>query len=282
MFCCLVGSTFRWTGEFFLPCGFEEHQTAAQLRVSASSSLKLPPLAVMSRFVLLGPAWTRAFRCVWMLEELGCNYRVADSMPASRRVKKYVSTGKVPVLLEYRSETTDDSEEEEPSFVLYESSAINTYLADRFQSNLAPSPLNDLQARAVYDQCVSCITNELDSQGLWIHRKHHAMAKFFGDIPPAVEHAKSQFDRINEHLALQLDPYLLGEDFSAADILYVHCLDWAKSIGWQNNDSDWATKVEAYRKLCHERPAYQRAKALRDANIQERRKDEKNRMASKL
>jgi hypothetical protein len=48
----------------------------------------------------------------------------------------------------------------------------------------------------------------------------------------------------------------------------VHCLDWSKSIGW---DVNWPQQLHAYRALCHARPAYQRAKALRDANIGARR-----------
>ena len=28
------------------------------------------------------------------------------------------------------------------------------------------------------------------------------------------------------------EPYLLGPSFTAADILLVHCLNWAEAIGW--------------------------------------------------
>jgi len=215
------------------------------------------------RLVLLGPAWTRAFRCVWMLEELEDvrdNYEVnAQALPVSRTVRQHVSTGKVPVLLEFDNNSNDD----EPSFVLSESSAINTYLCDQYggaKLNLIP-PAGTRQ-RAKYDETVSCLTTELDSQGLWLHRKHEAMAQNFGACPEAVVAARAQFDRINTHLAQQLDPYLLGAHFTAADVLYVHCLDWAKGIGWSDQ---WPTNVEGYRQLCHQRPAYQRAKVQRDA-----------------
>lgn len=221
---------------------------------------------------LLGPAWTRAFRCVWMLEELQGDvppYAVVEnSMPMSNAVRKYVSTGKVPVLLEYDGGGDPSDAEQHPSFVLSESSAINTYLADHYggvEKGLIPPAYT--RQRAKYDETVSCIVTELDAQALWIHRKHEAMSLHFGAIPEAVAHAEQQFERINLHLSAQLNPYLLGEHFTAADILYVHCLDWSKGIGWHKN---WPTAVEPYRQLCHARPAYRRAVALRDTNKQDR------------
>ena len=200
-----------------------------------------------------------------MLEELGVPYENIQVMPVSRGVQKYNKTGKVPVLLEF-----DSVQQKDPSFVLYESVAINTYLGDKYGgTNQGLVPPTGTRERATYDQTVCFILSEMDAQGLWIHRKHdtNAMAKFFGDIPEAVVAAQKQFDRINDELATQLNPYLLGKTFTAADILYVHCLDWAKSIGWHGS---WPENVEGYRQLCHDRPAYQKAKALRDMDKEKR------------
>jgi glutathione S-transferase len=175
----------------------------------------------------------------------------------------------VPVLYEYDNEDLDEGK---PSFVLYESVAINSYLADRYADGSTAKlvPAAGTRERALYDQTVCCILSELDSQGLWIHRKHEALSQYFGKIPEAVEHAHTQFNRMNAQLAAQLNPYLLGEDFTAADILYVHCLDWSKSIGWHKG---WPENVVAYRETCHQRPAFQRAKALRDAEKAKRDKE---------
>jgi len=219
----------------------------------------------MTVLKLLGPAWTRAFRCIWMLEELGIPYENIAAMPMSRGVRQFHKPGKVPVLLEYESPQSD-----QPSFTLYESVAINTYLADTYGSNAGLTPPFGTRDRAKYNQLVCCILSELDAQGLWIHRKHDAMGRQFGNIPEAVLAAEQQFLRINKDIAGNLNPYLLGEQFTAADILYVHCLDWAKSIGWHES---WPSNINPYRKLCHERPAYQRAKALRDENKDERKKE---------
>jgi glutathione S-transferase len=237
-----------------------------------------------------------------MLEELGIPYEYIPIRPASKAARTYISTGKIPILLEFddnddnhpgneqvvrneddiSSTTTTDPK---PSFVLSESSAIVTYLAVQYgnhNSAFVPSSRDDdkelMRQRAIYDQAVSCITNELDSQGLWIHQKHEAMSRFHGAIPEAVEHAKQQFDVTNHHLAQQLHPYLLGDSFSAADILYVHCLDWSQAIGW---DANWPSNLSAYQQLCQNRPAYQTVRAMRDAAIEERKKHKSSSSSSR-
>lgn len=231
-----------------------------------------------SYYVLLGPAWTRAFRCVWMLEELhyGGHYELDEAVqPGSTKVRAFVPSGKLPVLLHYNYRPPQDHGQQQQQqqqsplstepFVLYESTAINTYLGEG--SSLVP---RDKYQRAIYDQTISCIATELDAQGLWLHRKHAAMGKVFGEIPAAVVAARSQFEKMNAQIAAPIlrHPYLLGNEFTAADILYVHCLDWSKSIGWHDH---WPSHLDAYRKLCHDRPAYQRAVQMRDRGIDERR-----------
>ena len=69
----------------------------------------------MTKLKLLGAAFTRTFRCMWMLEELGMEYEHIPAMPMGRLARKYHKTGKVPVLLEYESTDT----EKNPSFVLF-------------------------------------------------------------------------------------------------------------------------------------------------------------------
>jgi glutathione S-transferase len=229
---------------------------------------------------LMGPAWTRAFRSLWMLEELGVPYVHVDAQPVSRRVKKFNPSGKVPVLLEFDKNGSNGSSNaagnnEEPSLVLSESVAINTYLGDCYdvhKTDLVPAV--GTRERAIYDATVCSILSELDAQSLWIHRKHQGMGQHFGYIPDAVEHAAHQFQRMNEQIAGQVvtsgGPYLLGAKFTAADILYVHCLDWASSIGWKKQ---WPEHLAAYRAKCHERAAYQKVKSMRDVGKEERKED---------
>jgi glutathione S-transferase len=247
------------------------------------------------RYTLLGPAWTRAFRCVWMLEEINASYELDETAtPQSDRVRALVLPGKVPILIDHggchyddvddpsgsnatpanRSRQPQQQQQEEEPFVLYESTAINTYLGEG--TSLVPTAAGGnghRQQRARYHQTVDCINTELDAQGLWLHRKHAAMGHVFGDLPAAViTTARHQFIRMNTQIATQLSPYLLGDTFTAADILYVHCLDWSKSIGWHD---EWPVGVDVYRRLCQSRPAYQRAKRVRDKGSDDRRRQQR-------
>lgn len=175
--------------------------------------------------------------------------------PQSEIVLKYNPLGKVPILV------TEDG------FSLFESCAINTFLGDRYRNtNAALVPAAGTNARGIYDQTISVVTTELDAQGLWIHRKHEAMGKYFTFIPDAVVHARKYFHKTNRGLIKQLKgsdgPYLLGADFTAADIAYVHCLEWSLEIGW---DDKWKNDGEVvdYFQLCRSRPAYKNVNGMR-------------------
>lgn len=198
---------------------------------------------------LVGPTVFRSFRCVWMLEELGVPYEHILAKPWSKQAKQYHPLGKIPTLVD------DD-------FVLYESAAINTYLGDKYKKLVPPS--SDTRARARYDQYCMFLMTEMDAQGLWIHRKHEALAHYFGACPQAVKEAKRQFDNVQAAMVSDLvsGPFLLGNEFTAVDILYVHCLDWAKSIGWFHGEEG---ALGNYLDVCKSRPAYQRAVAKRQA-----------------
>ena len=159
---------------------------------------------------------------------------------------------------------------------MYESIAINTHLGDRYRDHpgcgsLVPPPGTD--ARARYETLTCCLNAELDAQALWIHRKHASdVAKFIGSINPdatevARKHAVKVVDVLVDELTRAGGDYLLGADFSAADILFVHCCNWAESIGWGGRWQEPAEGDEPMRALaaylarCRARPAYARAKA---------------------
>jgi glutathione S-transferase len=216
------------------------------------------------------------------------------------------------------NDVLESRNQRQPDLILSESSAINTYLADHFggiELGLIPQSSSTIQEdassssssqrlhrddhqRAIYDMVVSCITTELDAQGLWIHSKHDEtkMAQHFGHIPAAVSHARDHFVRLNAHMVasylqqpapatatLPSDSsrrlYLLGNAFTAADILYVHCLEWSIAIGWwtidkqdsnaqppllQLSNADDQQTLYDYYERCRRRPAFQRAAQLRN------------------
>merc|ERR1712032_930728 len=146
---------------------------------------------------IIGFVKSRAFRCLWMLEEIGIPYRFIYSRPQSEQVLKYNPLGKAPILI------IDEEDNNGDDFVLYESGAILTYLGDKYRtancngngnatssSSVANAlvPLAGTTERGRYDQTMSVLQTELDSQGLWIHRKHESLGEHFGRIPVAVDH----------------------------------------------------------------------------------------------
>ena len=83
-----------------------------------------------------------------------------------------------------------------------------------------------------------------------------------------MRHAREHTAKVVRVFAAALDDgraYLVGEHLTVADVILVHCLDWADAIGWTK---DWASDQAVQRGLgpylerCRGREAYKRAKAL--------------------
>lgn len=194
-----------------------------------------------------------------MLEELQVpfDHEFVKARPGSAMALQHHPLGKVPSLIVHDGSPTK-------SWTVYESTVINTYLADTYgHGKFIPPP--GTRARVQYDQTVAFLLSEVDSQALWIHRKHDSLRSVFGEASDAVlVEAKRQYHAANRVLLQQLSPYLLGNDFTAADILYVHCLDWAESIGWHvDYGDDDNRKRRAYLEKCRTREGYRRAIARR-------------------
>ena len=218
---------------------------------------------------LVGHAAFRSFRNLWMLEELGIPYDYVPAKPRSEAAKSANPFGKVPALVD-------------GDFTMYESAAINTYLADRRRARDPPTrpgwqevlvPEAGTKARGRYEHLVSCLQTEMDAQCLWVHRKHEAMGQVFGAIPGAVAHAKQYFSVVLgvllRHLKDSGGDFLLGSEFSAADILFVHCMDWAGSIGWLEDatmTNDQRSALRLYLDLCRSRPPYLRVALMRSTS----------------
>jgi glutathione S-transferase len=158
---------------------------------------------------------------------------------------------------------------------------------DSKTTNLLLVPPPATQLRAKYDSLVLFIMTELDSQALWIHRKHNDLKDVFGEAPIAVAEAKRQFDnalKAMEHEINDDSGYLLPSGFCAADILLSNCCFWAQQIGWlarsSSDDSSatddlgttpLTTKVEVYLAQCRHREAFKKANALRKAQVRQQK-----------
>ena len=247
--------------------------------------------AMFPSLTLVGTPRFRPFRNVWMLEELrdalpadvGFRYDHVVCAPHSDDARVHHPMGKIPSLL-VRDGTEGD-------FTLIESAAINSWLGDRMREYwevgggsggsgfLVPRPGS--RDRAVYDSFVTFLVAEADSSGLWIHRKLESLGekRAFGAVRYALLPARLQFDRAMAGVRAQLEAqrpqrpgyFLVGGCFTAADVLLVHCCDWAEGIDADKGPAaSWFSKYigddvfQDYLKRVRARPAYLRAKQIQE------------------
>jgi len=198
---------------------------------------------------LYGCPRTRTIRALWALEFVGADYDfvVVDLSKGEGRAPEFLAinpNGKVPVL-------------EDGGHYLSESAAICTYLGERFpDSGLVPRAGSTEKAR--YLQWCFFVIGELE-QPLWTLAKHKFVLPKQRRVPEIAATAEWEFARAVEVLSAGLvdHDYILGDTFSAADILVAHTLSWARIAKLPlGHDS-----VEAYadRLLAH--PALAKARA---------------------
>ena len=197
-----------------------------------------------------GGATSRTLRAHWACEELELTYtpRLIGSRTGetqSVEFRRLNPKEKIPVLCD-------------GDLVLSESAAIVTYLADTYgRGNLAPLPFTS--ERALYNQWLSFIQMELDAHTLYVMRKHKDLANLYGEAPAAIETAIAGFNKqiqvVTEQLATR--PFLLGEQFTGADIMLTSILTWAQNYGF-----DLDSTLQTYTAAQTARPAYKRAAKL--------------------
>ena len=196
---------------------------------------------------LFGGRHTRAGRCIWMLEELEQPYRLheVDFRAGEHRSPEYLQlnpNGKVPTLVD-------------GDLALSESAAILTYLGDRCpEAGLVPAA--GTAERALYNQWLFFCMSELE-QPLWSISKHKFALPREVRIPEMKQVARYEFSRAVPTVDQQLADrsYILGDRFTAADILIGHTLIWAKKFEVPLESE----RLESYVADLQQRPAYIRA-----------------------
>lgn len=157
---------------------------------------------------LYGSLHSRANRCAWMLRELDVPFQhePTNFQDGSTRLAEFLAlnpNGRVPVL--------DDD-----GFLLFESLAINLYLARKYGGPLGPA---DLQEEALMIQWSLWVENEVEKP-LLLAAANKAL--FSADKRSAEERdiALAKLNRpwtvLDKHLAKQ--PFLVGERFTVADL----------------------------------------------------------------
>lgn len=191
---------------------------------------------------LIGTRKSRAFRVLWMLEELGLDYDHDPSPPRSPTVMETVPSGKIPALVE-------------DGTVISDSTAILTYLSDKHGRFTFPAGSLD---RAQQDALTGAILDEMEG-ALWTASKHMYVlpeAQRLSDILPT---AHWEFQRASGRMSEALQgPYLMGDEMTVPDFILVHCLGWAKIAGFPDPGEVLAT----YSKSVRARDAYKRAAAM--------------------
>jgi glutathione S-transferase len=199
---------------------------------------------------IYGVARSRAFRTLWMAAELGLEYEhVKIDFVEGTRQPAFLAinpNGHVPVI--------DDD-----GFKLWESMAINLYLAKKYgggPQRLYPQRLED-EARAwqwsfwgmteVERPALTALLNRVGPED----RRDAAAAE-------EAERALAAPLRVLD-TAVAAQPYLLGDHFTVADLNVASILSWARQA---RVDLSAFPNAAAWLKNCHDRPAAQAARQL--------------------
>lgn len=186
---------------------------------------------------------SRSISAIWLLEETGLPYErvLTDISTGAQKAPEYLAInpmGKVPGL-------------KDGDAALGEAAAICAYIADRYpETDLAPAATDPLRAK--YLQWLffspSCIEPALIQ--LFTKLEVPASTAAWGS-------ATQTFDALDA--ALQKGPWILGETFSAADIMLGSGLNFAVRMFKMVPPRP---SFDAYIDRCVARPAFQRAEKI--------------------
>lgn len=196
---------------------------------------------------LYGSARSRASRTLWMLAECGVPYEQEDFSKLEGDAKAAVLNrvnplGKVPAI-------------EDGNLRLFESMAINLYLARKYGGKLWPASEDD-QARATA-WSFFCMT-ELEPRMIQIF--YERVVRKEGERNPDVE--KKNWDELQRPLKvlndqLQGRDHVLGSAFSVADLNLASCFTMASMM---KLDMSAFPNIQRWLAACYARPGYAKSR----------------------
>ncbi|MFD1796639.1 glutathione S-transferase [Paracoccus aurantiacus] len=193
-------------------------------------------------YKLIGTRDTRAFRVMWMLEELAQPFESVHAAPRSNGVVEFNPSGKVPVLIDDGTPITD-------------STAIIQYLADRHGKLTHKAGTLE---RARQDSLTQFLLDEYDAV-LWTAARHTFVLPAELRVSGIKDTLRWEFQRSQEILKQRAGdgPFLMGNMMTVPDIILTHCLEWGQAAHFPIKEC-WLGK---YWDIMRERPAYKRAEA---------------------
>ena len=195
---------------------------------------------------IYGVPRSRAFRALWMAEELGVPYdnvktNFATGDTRREEFLRLNPNGHIPVL-------------QDGEFVIWESMAINLYLARKYGKGLWPKTVED-EGRAF--QWSLWAMTELEEPLLAVLLNRVIFPEAQRDAKKAAdgaERAKKPLAVLDGALAGRT--HLLGDAFTVADVNVASVLSWAPLAGL---DLGATPQAQAWLARCTARPAFARA-----------------------
>ena len=190
-------------------------------------------------YKLIGSVKSRAFRVLWLLEELGVPYKHLNVGPHSEEVMRYNPSGKVPLLIDGDA-------------VISDSTAIMTYLADKHCGLTAKAGTLE---RAKQDAMLHQILDEIDAV-LWVASRRSLGLSNMKDA----EVIRKAFEREYKNNIFSImkkveGPYLMGERITIPDLVLTHCGGWAFVAKFPTDNAEF----KEYLKSMRGRPSYKKA-----------------------
>lgn len=201
--------------------------------------------------IVWGVGTPRTLRVHWALHELGLDY---ETRPIQSRTGETLTPEFTALTARQKIPVLQDG-----ALTLTESAAIITYLSDRYAGAGNALVPHETVARAQCLEACCFVLSELDATTLYVLRRHEGLPHIYGEAPAANAAARAYFLQQMRTVERQLAderPFLLGADFTVADVLLGTCLSWARAC-----DIALSDRVRSYQRGLLARPAYARARA---------------------
>jgi glutathione S-transferase len=190
--------------------------------------------------------FSRSIRVLWLLEELGVPYELDELPPIATTTpfSQQTPTGKVPTI-------------EDGGLVMFESIAIMEYILDRYAGGRL-SPARDSHEWGLFLQWLHYSESTAFPPLGYIARHSFALPEH-ERIPASLEENRRLAARVLAlpERVLAGSDYLLGSEFTAADIAMGYTIGTARLLGVL----DASPNLVAYLGRLTARPAFQRATA---------------------